>query len=124
MKVPYFTIVLLLTAFTHVLLSIYGPVHWAVLSSAYSISSDAYVQKMELKEKGIEEDERNEKLIRLSERIKEGGHKALQRSSLYHLTGYLALIFSIVGAVKQKGMVRFASLPLGLYAASMATIVM
>jgi hypothetical protein len=107
----------------------YSLVHWPILTSSYSLKS--HIENIENDEQAKEIINNNKNLKRLfdelpniSEKIQNAGWKLMNGTGLYHISGLISFLLSIFAFFCRPRWVGFIALPLGIYAMTLATIIM
>ena len=123
-QILYLLIVLILTLVTYRLNSIYGPAHWQGWSSGPRESEIIGLKVAS----GVGSDSPYAIVFddigrRAGESVEAAGAIVRTLDSL-RITGFLALVISIVALFRMTGFYRFLPLPFGLYSAYLASIIM
>lgn len=114
---------------TYYLLDLYGIVHWQVMGPSTQIE----VELKSLASQGVASQANSstevnrkeilEQMIRASERLSAASSSLLKRTAIYHITGLVSLILTIIPFWGRPRWAGFISLPFGLYGASLAFII-
>ncbi len=108
---------------THYLLGLYGTVHWQVMGPSTQIEVEL---KSLTSQNGSSQPNAVifERMTHASERLSAASSSLLMRTMIYHITGLVSLILTIVAFWGRPRWAGFISLPFGLYGASLAFISM
>jgi len=117
------------TLLTWHLLSMYGTVHWPILTSSYKLK--AHIESIDKDQEAKQIVENNDNLRKfyndlpnISEKIQTAGWKLMSDTGLYHITGLVSFLLAIFTFFCRPRWVGFIALPLGIYSINFAMIIM
>ena len=117
------------TLLTSHLLSMYSTVHWPILTSSYNLKShiDKYSEDEKAKQIVMQNDNLRklfDDLPNISDKIHTAGWKLMGDTGLYHISGLLSFILAIFTFFCRPRWVGIIALPIGIYALTLATVIM
>jgi hypothetical protein len=136
-KIPHFKIsawyILILciigTFLSSIGLSMYGTVHWPLLSSSYKL--EAHIGNVSEDKEALKIIKNNENLKILfddlptiSEKINKSGWDLMGQAGKIRLSGLIAMLLSILAFFCRPWWVGFIALPFGIYSLNLSMVIM
>lgn len=117
------------TMLTSHYLSMYGIVHWPILTSSHSLKG--FLEEISTDDEAkilIKENDNLRKffdaLPDISEKINKSGWELMGKAGFYHIFGLVSFVLAIFALFCRPRWVSLIALPLGIYSMTMATVIM